>query len=402
MKPLQLLMTTAVCLCLFACATTKSASVKDAKAAAAVVDAATVPTSQVTGNETAAKPDAAEAQKPTPITSDYFSKYLIGPGDVLAFRSFDDESLSTSVTVRYDGYVSLPLIPDIKLDGLTREDALAKIKEAYSSFYQEPTVSLMVTEPLSKKITVLGDVNQPADYFYTRPMTLLDAIAGAGGLRINQMPREGYIGAQGQLVKALVIRHANGEREVNEYDLRGLRQPGAHASDTPVLPGDIVYVPESVNLVYVLGAVRQPGVYPMTEGMTLLQLFSRAGSFDETVGRIKQIVIIRAQDDKTSNVLLVDARQILKTGVDMPLVVGDIIYVPRKPLANAQTFVSQLTGTVLPVLSLYRQAWDAYYTKDLYEETFHNDGDRAFDVLSIQQGLRSLGTFMGATLPLVP
>lgn len=395
MKPQRVLMLTAVCLAMFACATQGGKPIVREAPAAAVVDAAMVPNEQVVGS--GAPGDGAPAQEsaPAPITPDFFSKYLIGPGDVLAFRSFDDESLSTAITVRYDGYVSLPLIPDIKVDGLTREDALAKIKEAYASYYQEPAVSLTITEPLSKKITVLGDVNQPADYFYTRPMTLLDAIAGAGGLRINQMPREGYIGAQGQLVKALVIRHADGARQVYEYDLRGLRQTGVHASDTPVLPGDIVYVPESVNLVYVLGAVRQPGVYPMTEGMTLLHLFSRAGSVDETLGRIKQVVVIRAQDDKTSKVLLVDARQVLKTGQDMPLVVGDVVYVPRKPLVNAQTFVQQLTGTVLPVLSLYRQAWDAYYTKDLYEETFHYDGDRAFDVLSIQQGLRTLGTFMG-------
>jgi len=370
----------------------------EAKAAAAAVqDTMVVPTGQLLPQD--AQPvDADNAAPAAPITADYFDAYRIGPGDILAFRSFDDESLSSPVTVRYDGHISLPLIADIKVNGLTREEAAAKVKAAFSEMYQDPVVTLTVLEPRSKKISVLGDVGQPADYFYTQPMTLLDAIAGAGGIRAGQSSRDSFVGTEAKLVKALLIRHANGERQVFEYDLRGLEMPGAHASDAPVIPGDIIYVPQSVTLVYVLGAVRMPGVFPMSDNMTLLQLVTRAGGFDEALGRMKQVVVIRGQDKANSKVMLVDAKDMLKTGADLPLQAGDIVYVPRKPLVKLQTFVEQLTGSISPVLSLYRQAWDSYYTKDLYDATFDNGGDRAYDLVSIQQSLQSLSTFSGALL----
>lgn len=371
---------------------------KDAAPAAAVEDSVVVPTAQLLPQE-AQPADAASAAPAGPITADYFETYRIGPGDMLAFRSFDDESLSTPVTVRYDGHISLPLIADLKVDGLTREEAAAKVKEAYGAMYQDPVVALTVLEPRSKKISVLGEVNQPADYFYTQPMTLLDAIAGAGGIRVSRGDsRDSFVGTEGKLVKALLIRHANGERQVLEYDLRGLETPGVHASDAPVIPGDIIYVPQSVMLVYVLGSVRMPGVFPMSDNMTLLQLVTRAGGFDEVLGHMKHVVIIRGEDKANSKVMLVDAKAMLKTGADMPLEAGDIIYVPRKPLAKLQTFVGQLTGSISPVLSLYRQAWDSYYTKDLYDATFGDDGSRAYDLVSIQQSLQSLSSFTGAIL----
>ena len=341
----------------------------------------------------AAAPDTAKptsdstapAKPPEALKEELFSSYRIGPSDLLTFRSFDDDSLNTEVTVRYDGCISLPLVPDIKVGGLTREEAMAQVRKVYAAYYADPLINLAVLESRSKKVSVIGDVNHPADYAYNQPMTLLDTITAAGGLRIAQSYREPFVNDQGQLTKAFLIRHVEGERQVLEFNLRNLHKSGSHPSDAMVLPGDIVYVPEGLNLAYVLGAVRSPGVFPITENTTILQLLAKAGSFDEVTGNLKQVVLIRQDSEESAQVMLVNVRRILKTGQDIRLQPGDILYVPRKWVVNLQTFVAQTTGVVSPVLSLYQQACNTYYAKDLLAKTLEGQASRESALTTLQQ-----------------
>ena len=326
------------------------------------------------------------------------AEYLLGPGDILNFRSFDDPTLSTQVAIRYDGFISLPMISDIKVDGMTREQAIKAVQEAYVVLYKKPHISLSVMDTKSKKFTVMGEVTRPAEYPYLQPITLIEAITLAGGLRINQRGGDSYVGTQGQLTKAVVVRHKGAAREVLDFDLRNFRQSGPHASDTPVYPGDLVYVPENVNLAYVLGEVRQPGVYPIDEDMTLLRLISRSGGAVEGTARMKQIVLLRETDPANTKVTLLDMRKILATGDSIKVQPGDILYVPRRRLVNAREFIQQLTGTVTPILSLsqqvmslYSQAYDTYYTKERYDRLFNNaTSTQATDSLALLQSMRDL------------
>ncbi|MCX5757583.1 MAG: polysaccharide export protein [Candidatus Hydrogenedentes bacterium] len=345
-------------------------------------------------------PPAADAQASASETN---SPYKIGPQDVLAFRSYDDEKLSGSATVRYDGMISLPMVADVKVGGLSREEATKAIIEAYSVIYNEPQITLTVTETRSKIFTVMGDVARPSEFPYTRPLTLLDAIIMAGGLRSSMSSSETFVGSQGQLVKALLIRHTNGTRDVTDYDLRNLKMPGPHASDTVLLPGDIVYVPESINLIYLLGAVGRPSVYRSTEGMTLLMLLANAGGLQESAARMRQVVLIREINTEQTKIMLVNVKEILKTGKDILLSAGDIIYVPRKRLVRLGEFVSQVTGTVSPVLnlqqqvmSLYTQAYGAYYTKQQYNNLYNNPASTTNGSLAaLQQQVTNLTNLVG-------
>ena len=87
----------------------------------------------------------------------------------------------------------------------------------------------------------------------------------------------------------------------------------------------------------------------------------------------------------------INLRQILRSGGDPPLEPGDIIYVPRKRIVNLQTFVQQFTGSISPILSLYTQAFDTYYTKERFDRLF-DDTDTADGVLSILQDVRDLSS----------
>ena len=253
-------------------------------------------------------------------------------------------------------------------------------------------VSLAVLAASSKTYHVMGDVENPQEFPYTKPISVLDAINQAGGPRVNQRGGDSFVGSRSALTQALIIRRYGGARDVIECDLSKYREPEVNPADTLVLPNDIVYVPEGVNLVYVLGEARSPDVYQLMEGTTLLQLLTRAGGFSETSARMRQVVLIREIKEDTNRVYLVNVREILKTGQDMVMKPGDILYIPQKPLVRLQQFVSRFVGSITPLMSLYREAYDTYYTDRRYDELFDSSYNGANDLLRVLEGVRSFGS----------
>lgn len=344
-----------------------------------------------------------EASQALPTEAEIMAQYRIGATDVLDFKSFDDATLNTSVIVRHDGFVSLPWISDLKLGGLTREEATAKVREAYQALYFEAEVSLQITEAMSKTFTVTGDVTKPAEYPYVKPINLLDAIVAAGSLRVNQRGGDSFVGGQGQLVKAIIIRGEGESRSSTEYDLRNLDRAGFHETQTPVLPGDTVFIPEGLNLVYVLGAVGRPGIQPLSEGMTMLQVLAAVDGFNESVARLKQVVLMREVNEDQTEVQLIDIKTILKKGGDFPLIPGDVIYVPRKRLISLGEFISRSTALVTPIISvtsqamgLYTQAFDVYYADERADLLYNSDQSSQLQTnLQLLDAIRTIGSVAG-------
>jgi polysaccharide biosynthesis/export protein len=402
------------------CATQPSQEVSVVSADAdGVVDGGTIgetvviPTEELMGDAgpspEAAEPEATAPEAPDSPIPEVDMTYRIGHGDVLNFRSFDDPELSTQVVVRYDGCISLEVIPDLKVEGLTREEAEALLREEYSEFYMEPQLTLSIVQASSKTYTVLGEVSRPSEYPYTRPISLINAITSAGGMRVNQQGGDSYLGAQGQLVKALIIRHTGGDRQVMEFDLRGYRDPGQHQSDTPVLPGDVVLVPESANLIYLLGEVRSPRVYAISDGFTLIRLLSQAGGFNESTARLRHVVVTREVSDTETKLMTFDVRENMKAGTDMLLEPGDIIYVPRKKLVNLNEFIQRVTAPASSVMSfsqqvmgLYNQAYNTYYTKERFDLLYNNDNNTASPAAILQESLTGVSSALSGLQQLVP
>ncbi len=381
-----------------------------------VVDKIVVPTSTIMG-EHLSSPKEGQPEDQSPAAPELAMSYRIGPGDILSFRSFDDEKLSMQVPVRYDGYISLQVIPDVKVEGLTRKEAEDLVREAYAEYYLEPQLTLSISEVKSKIFTVLGDVSRPSEYPYTRPITLMNAITIAGGPRVNTQGGDSYVGSQGQLVKAFLVRNTGNERKVLEFDLRGFQKSGPSPSDTPVYPDDTVYVPESANLVFLLGEVRQPRVYAVSEGLTLIRLLSLAGGYNESTARIREVAITREINDMETKIITFDVREAMRSGTDFSLEPGDIIYVPRKRLVNAEDFLQRViapasTGMsfAAQIMSLYQQAYSVYYTKEQFDRIYNNSGNSG-DALtsslqSLQQNLlqntQSLQGILSGATQLVP
>lgn len=297
-------------------------------------------------------------------------EYRLGAGDKVEFQSFNDEKLSREeLVVRFDGQLSLPLIPDVAVANLTRAEAEERIREEYRSVFRDPQVALIVRDAASKSYAIVGDVEKPGVYPFTTNTKLIEAISLAGGLRRRSSSSSvgGFVGVTGQLTKAFIVRTVNGQREVLQFDLRGLGTPGVHDSEVPVQYGDLIYIPEGVNLVYLLGESRNPVIVELTEGMKLLQLLALSGGFDSSTARLSGVVLMRQVDGDNTQVMKMNVREMLRTGRDVLLVPGDIVYIPRKRLIALQEFVSRFTGSISPVLDLYTSAVDAYYAKDLQQ-----------------------------------
>lgn len=107
--------------------------------------------------------------------------YLLGPEDILEISVWKEEDLSREVTIRPDGKISLPLIGDIRAEGLSAEALGEQIKEALTDYVDEPTVTVTVVEINSLEIFIQGEVEEPGAYDLKSNYTVLQALSLAGG-----------------------------------------------------------------------------------------------------------------------------------------------------------------------------------------------------------------------------
>ncbi len=107
--------------------------------------------------------------------------YRLGPEDVIDVFVWKETELSTSVVVRPDGKVSLPLIGELEASGKTAAQLQSEIAGKLKQYLADPVVNVIVKEVNSPRISVLGQVRKPDVYRMKQKVTVLDAIAMAGG-----------------------------------------------------------------------------------------------------------------------------------------------------------------------------------------------------------------------------
>jgi polysaccharide export outer membrane protein len=117
----------------------------------------------------------------TPTASPMESDYRLGPEDVIDVFVWKEPDLSTTVVVRPDGKISLPLANEIEASGKTAVELQLEIVERLRKYVIQPVVNVMVKQINSMKISVLGEVRKPDVYRIKNRVTVLDAIAMAGG-----------------------------------------------------------------------------------------------------------------------------------------------------------------------------------------------------------------------------
>lgn len=127
---------------------------------------------------------SALAQRPAlnPIARAYGeTEFKLGPDDVIEVFVYKEQELSTTVVVRPDGKISLPLIGELMVNGKTAIDLQKEVTQRLTQFISQPTVNVIVKEVNSAKVSVGGEVKTPGMYKIRDHSTVLDAVALAGG-----------------------------------------------------------------------------------------------------------------------------------------------------------------------------------------------------------------------------
>ena len=159
---------------------------------------------------------------------------VLGPGDVFVVRVFREPDLSGEYEVGRDGMIDFPLVGRIKVAGKTTDQIAKEIKQTLAQRYlKDPFVSVVVKRFTSKRVYVLGEVAKPGILTYQEGMSVIQAIAEAGGFKKTASRNH-----------VIVTRQTpKGEKRI-EVPVERITE--GKAPNFLLAPGDIVYVPESL------------------------------------------------------------------------------------------------------------------------------------------------------------
>ncbi|GGE03269.1 GumB protein [Tsuneonella deserti] len=174
---------------------------------------------------------------PPPERADVLAQerpYLIGPYDKLTVDVYGIEGLAQRrVQIDAGGQISFPLIGSVQAGGLTPSELAASIEEKLRGRYiRDPQVTVNLESTTSRVVTVDGEVDRPGLYPVMGHMTLLRAVATAGGT-----------GEYARLQDVVVQRSVNGQKYLALYNLEGIRR--GNYDDPELFPNDIVVVGDS-------------------------------------------------------------------------------------------------------------------------------------------------------------
>jgi polysaccharide export outer membrane protein len=246
------------------------------------------------------------------------TNYQIGALDVLTVTVFGETDLSGKYTVEQDGTFTFPLIGRVTAGGSTLRDLEQDLKKKLSDGYlRNPQVTVSIETYRSQRILIMGEVRSPAEYQLTSDMTLLAALARAGGptpaagrdALIVRAPRHRAVPQNGE---------GAGEPEIIRVDLAEL-QAGNLTLNVTLVDGDTITVPKAQS-VFVSGHVKSPGAFPVEPDTTVLQVLSLAGGLTD-----------RGADGRIKILRTVNGRKIeLKAKLTDIVLPGDTIVVPEK------------------------------------------------------------------------
>ena len=157
------------------------------------------------------------------------SGYRLGPADVIQVFVWKEPDLSTTVTVRPDGRITLPLAGELTAADKTPKQLEEELATRLSEYIDTPLVTVIVKEVESSKVSVLGEVQRPGRFVISQKTTVLDAIAMSGGF--TEFAHRGEV---------LVLRPtSSGVRRIPVHVKRMLKQGGRPFY---LQPGDTVHV----------------------------------------------------------------------------------------------------------------------------------------------------------------
>jgi len=351
-------------------------------------------------------------------------EYVIGNGDLLDISVFDVPELTRELRVSQTGTIGIPLVPvRLRVAGLTELQAEQKIAEVLEAngLVSHPEVGVIVKEHKSRPITIVGAVAHPMVYEADRNVTLLEALAEAGGvsgdasdmviisrahsatfvevtslapaaenpapgsgeppeidpsagatsapeIKKSAAPGAAVFPAPAPMSQSAAAPPAEGNPPAAQnsasaslitVNLNELLETGDLRNNIILQGGDVVTVPHA-GIVYVLGAVNRPGGFVISNErtqFTTLKVLSLAGGLTK-IAKQDRAVIIRKDKQGKQTETEVDLKKVLnRESEDLQLRASDILYVPESRGKDVMYQTLQIAVAVATASAVYRVAY---------------------------------------------
>ncbi len=164
------------------------------------------------------------------------AQYIIGPGDTLSIFVWRNPELSTSVPVRPDGRMTIPLVEDIVATGKTPTALARELEQRLAKYIKEPIVTVIATGfvgPFTEQVRIIGEAETPRAIPYRADMTVLDAMIAVGGLTRYAAGDD-----------SVIVRTTGGKQYTYAVHLDSLIRDGDVSSNVALQPGDILIIPQ--------------------------------------------------------------------------------------------------------------------------------------------------------------
>jgi polysaccharide export outer membrane protein len=263
--------------------------------------------------------------------------YRLGPEDVLHITLYNIPEGEQGVTPRnstvrvsQEGKITLPLLGDIAVAGLTTTALEQQLRGQYDQYLHKPQVGVQVAEYRSQQVSVMGAVGRPGVFQLTGPRTLTDLLSMAGGISEK---------AGGQVH---IYRQGAQGRQTYVIDLLALaNNPGL--VNMPVEAGDVLNVPLA-GMFFVDGAVKKPGSFALSRPYTLTQAVAMAGGVEDNLADYSEVSILRRRNGLEAERISVDLKDIQAAKAPDPLIEAEDVVVV--PVSTAKWVIDRFIGRI--------------------------------------------------------
>ena len=251
--------------------------------------------------------------------------YLIKPGDTLNLIVLGEADFTRHIVVNPQGTVTLPLINDMKVTGMTTMQAAEEIAGQLKKFIKNPQVSVELLDAGKIQVTVSGEVKNPGLVALPYGARLIDVIMAVGGYTPTADLSEVKVSHPGSESSATV-------------DLSKFLLSGDSETNIMVASGDTVFVPSSegtIGSILVLGAVLQAGSRPLTQGMTVREAIMAAGG-PTPLADLNNITL---RHEGSADTTPIDYAKVISGDIaaNPQLKPGDVIMIAAKELLGSYT-----------------------------------------------------------------